>query len=120
MDKAPAAGAPDPPREKKVLTIADLLDPPGAAASSALDAKLEDIADGEAFAQAVLGSLGFRRYIINGLTLGDLPPAILGRLIDHGWGKPPERVEHTGKDGGPLLIQEVRSIIVDPKKSDDA
>lgn len=97
----------------KPQTLADLLDPPGAAASSALDQKLEDITDSKTFALAVLESLGFRRYIINGLTLGDLPAAILCRLMDYGWGKPPEHIEHTGKGGGAIeTITEVRRVIV--------
>jgi hypothetical protein len=48
---------------------------------------------GKAFAEAVLSSQEFRMYIIEGLMERDLPPAVLCRLMDHGWGKPVERVE---------------------------
>jgi hypothetical protein len=48
---------------------------------------------GKDFALAVLNSSEFRQYIVNGLAAADLPPAVLCRLIDHGWGKPVERVE---------------------------
>lgn len=55
--------------------------------------RLEDITDSKRFALAVLDSSEFRRYIVNGLLLGSLPAAIICRLMDHGWGKPVERVE---------------------------
>lgn len=45
------------------------------------------------FAEAVLNSQEFRRYIIHGLTLGELPPAVITRLMDYAWGKPVERIE---------------------------
>ncbi|MGH7948637.1 MAG: hypothetical protein ACREQF_05385 [Candidatus Binataceae bacterium] len=70
-----------------------------------------DCADAKAFAEAVLRSREFRAYIVCGLLEGTLPPAILGRVMDHGWGKAPDRVEHTGKDGEPI-ITEVRRVIV--------
>jgi len=68
---------------------------------------------GKEFSQAVLDSREFREYIINGIKMRDIPPAILCRVIDHGWGKPPDRIEHTGKDGNPIeTITEVRRVIV--------
>ena len=74
---------------------------------------LEDITDSKAFALAVLGSREFRAYIVNSLNLGDLPSAVLCRLMDYGWGKPVDRVEHTGKDGQPIeTVTEVRRVIV--------
>lgn len=67
----------------------------------------------EDFSKAVLSSPEFYRYIINSLALGSLPSGVLCRLMDYGWGKPPERVEHTGKDGNPIeTITEVRRVIV--------
>lgn len=75
--------------------------------------RLEDITDSKAFAKAVLESREFRQYIVNGLTLGDLPSAILCRLMDYGWGKPVERVEHSGPDGQPIeTVAEVRRVVV--------
>jgi hypothetical protein len=70
---------------------------------------------GKAFAEAVLRSDEFRLYITEGLNERTLPPAVLCRLIDHGWGKPPDRVELTGKDGEPVkTITRIVSVIVDP------
>lgn len=47
----------------------------------------------KAFCQAILNSSEFRTYIMTGLVLRDLPPVILQRLMDQGWGKPTERIE---------------------------
>jgi hypothetical protein len=81
--------------------------------------QLEDITDSKAFALAVLNSKEFREYIINGLTLGELPSAIICRLMDHGWGKPVEHVEHTGEHGQPIeVITRVVRVIVDPELDD--
>ena len=55
--------------------------------------RLEDIADAKQFAEAVLASVEFRRYIVDALTLGTLQPVILCRIMDHGWGKPVQRLE---------------------------
>ena len=63
------------------------------------------------FCEAVVNSREFRQYIMNGIRLGDIPPQIMGRIIDHGWGKPPDRVEHTGKDGSPI-VTEIRRVII--------
>ena len=65
------------------------------------------------FCTLVLESVEFRAYIVRGLVCRDLPSAVLCRLIDHGWGKPPERIEHTGPNGQPIeTITEVRRVIV--------
>lgn len=74
----------------------------------------EDIVDPATFAQALLTSFEFRQYIIHGLTLGSIPAAILIRVMDlAGWQKPPDRIEHTGKDGGPILFTKIERVIVD-------
>lgn len=75
--------------------------------------RLEDITDAKAFAEAVLSSREFRCYIVNAIILGILPSAITCRLMDYAWGKPLERIEHTGKDGQPIeVIAEVRRVVV--------
>lgn len=74
-------------------------------------ARPEDITDPKEFAIAVLSSRDFRLYVVNSLTLGSIPSAVVLRLMDYGWGKPPERIEHTGKDGD-AIITEVRRTIV--------
>src|SRR5678810_302396 len=65
------------------------------------------------FAVKTLSSKEFQLYIRNGIIAGDLPSAIVLRLMDYGWGKPPERIEHTGKNGEPIeSITEVRRVII--------
>lgn len=68
---------------------------------------------GKDFARHVLDSIEFRRYIITALNIGELPPAIILRMMDYVWGKPIEKVEHehTGKDGQPI-VTEVRRVII--------
>ena len=79
---------------------------------SFLDTTTDNLSAKE-FAALVVHSHEFKRYIVNGLTIGDIPPAILCRLMDYAWGKPTERVEHTGKDGAPIeTITEVRRVLV--------
>lgn len=74
---------------------------------------LADIADAETFCRRVLETREFRQYIMNGIVLGDIPAAIIGRVMDHAWGKPVERHELTGKNGQPIeTITEVRRVIV--------
>lgn len=41
--------------------------------------------------------------------------AAISQLLDRGWGKPKQQVEHTGEDGGALEII-VRTIIEERKK----
>lgn len=90
-----------------------VVDGAGAPEPEASAPRLEDITDSKSFALAVLNSPEFRLYIVRSLALGELPAAVLCRLMDYGWGKPPERVEHTGKNGQPIqTITEVRRVII--------
>jgi len=103
--------ASDTPVTQKFESLADALgltDP-----VQPLAPRLENITDSKLFAQAVLASAEFRFYIIDGLFGQNLPPAVLCRLMDYGWGKPPERLEHTGADGKPIeVVTTVRRIVV--------
>lgn len=54
---------------------------------------LVDVTDPVKFCQKIVESREFRQYVVNGITLGDIAPAIMGRILDHAWGKPVERVE---------------------------
>lgn len=87
--------------------------------------RLEDIADGQEFAKAVLNSIEFRRYIVNSLLLGEIPAAVLLRVMDLAgptWQQPPKRLQHVGEGGGPI-VTEVRRVIVhvhDSLDEDDA
>ena len=67
----------------------------------------------------ILHSREFYQYVLNGLTLGELPPAILTRLMDYAWGKPPERVEHTGANGRPIESMKIVRVIIDPQVDHD-
>ena len=79
---------------EKIQSLADFLGTTAKVqAAEDLKSIVEDISDSKAFALALIGSIEFRRYIINGLTLGDLPAAVVCRILDHGWGKPVDRVE---------------------------
>jgi hypothetical protein len=71
------------------------------------------------FCKRILASREFRQYIMNGIVLGDIAPAILLRVMDQGWGRPPSKVELTGKDGQPIeTITEVRRVVVPaPRRS---
>lgn len=77
--------------------------------------RLEDITDPKAFAQAVLDSMEFRRYVVLGLTLGSLPPAVLTRIMDlAGWLAAPKRKEVSGPNGGPIeTYKRIERVIVD-------
>lgn len=79
---------------------------------------LLDVTDPKVFCQKLLETREFRQYLMNGIVLGDLPPAVMCRVIDHAWGKPVERIEHTGKAGAPI-ITEVRRVIVRAENQDD-
>lgn len=69
----------------------------GIVPASSADAPLrfEGVVSAEKFAEAVLSSNEFWFYVVNSLTLGTLPSAIVLRLMDYAplWGKPVERVE---------------------------
>lgn len=92
---------PPPPTEESIL--AEEL-----AESPFLDVQ---ITDPQEFAQAVLQSRDFRQYILIGLQTQELPSSVILRLMDYAWGKPVERVEHTGKDGQPI-VTEVRRVVI--------
>lgn len=56
-------------------------------------AALADVSDPAEFCKLIVKSREFRQYLMNGITLGDLPSAVVCRVMDHAWGKPIERVE---------------------------
>lgn len=72
----------------------------------------ENIKTASGFAQAVLGSLEFQEYIMQGIRKRDIAPSILLRLMDYaeGWGKPTDKVEHVGEP-----ITEIRRVVVTPR-----
>jgi hypothetical protein len=115
----------------KPRSLADVLqaEDPRSAEQQAVDAAapseptldgLVDVSDTKEFCKRVLESREFRQYILQGIVMHMIPPAILTRVMDHGWGKPPEKHEHTGANGEPIkTITEVRRVIVRPRSAED-
>jgi hypothetical protein len=56
---------------------------------------LIDVTEPVKFCKGIVESREFRQYILSGIVLGDLPPAIMTRIIDHAWGKPVEQLHVT-------------------------
>ena len=73
--------------------------------------------DAAGFAQAVLSSQEFEQYVMIGIVKRDIPPTVLLRLMDYAekWGRPSDRIEHTGKNGDPM-VSEIRRVIVHPQE----
>lgn len=98
-------------------TPSDLLDTPMAdrvSASEVLAESIDPSGSPQSFCRQIVASLEFRRYLLHGLTLGNLPPAIVCKILDHAWGKPVERIEHSGPNGDPI-VTEVQRIIIRAK-----
>ena len=86
---------------------------PNAQSTELTISELLDTSDPVEFCKQILDSREFRQYLFTGIACGDIPPAVMCRVIDHAWGKPVDRVEHTGKDGQPIeTVTEVRRVIV--------
>lgn len=69
---------------------------------------------GVEFCRAVVDSPEFRRYVVTGILAHDIPPALVTRIVDHAWGKPTERVEHSGVNGAPIVTRVERVIVYPP------
>lgn len=100
---------------EKVQTLAEYLGTTQPAPEQIDAALLINISDPKEFADAVLNSLEFRKYIVNGLLLGELTSAIVIRLMDYAWGKPADRIEVSGRDGKPIETIRVVRVIVDAR-----
>lgn len=77
-----------------------------------------DITDPKDFCKKILESREFRRYIMHGIVLGNIPAAIMTRVMDQGWGKPAETHKVVGDADAPV-VTEIRRVIVHAN-SDDA
>lgn len=112
-------GSPMPLQAEKIPTsLKELLDGPVAPPDeSQAIAEILDISDPVVFCQRVLDSREFRQYILKGITERDIPPAVMCRVIDHAWGKPIDRVEHSGQVN--QIITEVRRVIVRVERDDE-
>lgn len=107
---------------EKFQSLADYLGvtPPLPGETSELLDERVQFDDPKTFAMAVLNSMDFRRYLINAFTFGNVPAGIVLRIMELAWGKPVERVEHTGKDGAPIeSITEVRRVVVHVASRDE-
>lgn len=67
------------------------------------------------FCRQVLASPEYRASLYRRITLGELPAQVEAMLWNRAWGKEPSRMELTGKDGGPIPVTVVRSVVVRPK-----
>lgn len=78
-----------------------------------------DILDltGIEFCQGIVDSREYRESILRRVLLDELAPAVECRLLDMAWGKAPQRLEHTGKDGQPIEITRVERVIIDTFES---
>lgn len=94
-------------------SLADFLgvaDPTNKDEQPAPSESLVEITDPSEFCRRVLNSREFRQYVLNGIVLGDIPPAVLCRVIDHAWGKPAETVKHEGEVTITKVVREVVSV----------
>jgi hypothetical protein len=68
----------------------------------------------ESFARQILTSPEYRASLFRRIILGELPAAVELRLLDYAWGKPTERIEHSGE----VKLTKVVREIVDPVRDD--
>lgn len=66
--------------------------------------------------QAILNSVEFEMYIVDGITEGNIPPQILLRIMDHGWGKVTDKLEikdtASRLEGAPADLLEQRAALL--------
>ena len=58
--------------------------------------------DGRELAQAIVNDPEYRARLLERLRAGDAPPAVECMAWAYAFGKPPQNVEVTGEDGGPI------------------
>jgi len=63
------------------------------------------------FCRGVLESREYRQSVKDRVALGTLPPAVECKMYDYAYGKPVDRIEHTGKDGGAIVTRVERVIV---------
>lgn len=59
----------------------------------------------EARCRALIEDPDYQKYFQHRLQVGQLPPALEAMTWAYAYGKPVERQEHTGPDGGPVQIR---------------
>lgn len=55
--------------------------------------------------RALLESQKYQDYFAHRLEVGNLPPMLEALTWHYAYGKPVERQEHTGPDGGPIQLR---------------
>ena len=60
--------------------------------------------EAQAFARGIVTSAKYRKQLKEQAEAGTLPPVLQQMLWAYYAGKPPEKVELTGEDGGPLHV----------------
>jgi hypothetical protein len=98
-----------------ILGVPDPQQPDAPVVPFELDLLSPDAA--QTFSIEVLNSAQYRESLLRRILMDELPAAVECKLMDYAWGKPVERVEHTGKNGGPIVNRVERVIIdsVDPE-----
>jgi hypothetical protein len=67
------------------------------------------------FCKNILQSKEYRDFVIHRIYTRNLPPAIEQLFYHYAYGKPVERLEHTGANGAPInTVTEIRRVIVRP------
>ena len=56
------------------------------------------------FCRELVQSSGYRKYFEHRLLVGQLPPALEALTWHYAYGKPVERLEHAGPDGGAIVV----------------
>lgn len=98
------------PKTLAELLADDSFDPMHGAAAP-LDVYTFDTSDAATFAKAILSSREYRESIRHRLILGELPPAVEVRLFDYAFGKPIDKVEHSGRVD--TRVERVERVIVE-------
>jgi hypothetical protein len=62
-------------------------------------------ADAKALAREIIQDPSYIAKLHARALAGTLPPAIEAMLWYYAYGKPAERLEHTGANGGPLIVE---------------
>lgn len=71
------------------------------------------------FAERVLNSADYRASLFRRIQADELPAQIEALFYYYAAGKPTERVEHSGKNGAPIEVTEVRRVLVPVSRAFD-
>ena len=98
-----------------ILQLTDVIDAQeGMGDSSVIENTELENPTAQAFSMLILESKEYRQSLLRRILEDRLPPAVETKLMDYGWGKPKETVEHRVK------ITRVVREIVDPSFDEDS